>query len=155
MSMIEGTQHHSTETTVLSADEWVALLTEESVRLHSLGIRSGVISIDFSATTDPGLFRDRAVRLLRRGLRSTDRIGLTSEGSLAILHAPLPSLPELDRMSRQIDVHLDGAGMPASIGFAHRRTGEDLLDTFARADAQADRASFRREHPSGEGLRLS
>ena len=83
MSMIEGTHHQSTETTVLAADEWVVLLTEESVRLHSLGIRSGVISIDFSSASDPGLFRDRAVRLLRRGLRSTDRIGLTSEGSLA------------------------------------------------------------------------
>ncbi len=155
MSMIEGTQHQSTGATVLAADAWADLLTEESVRLHSLGIRSGLISIDFSSASDAALWRDRAVRLLRRALRPTDRIGITSETSIAVLQAPLQTLTELERTARNVDVHLQGAGLTAAIGYAHRRTGEQLLDTFARADAQADRAAFRREHASGNGLLLS
>lgn len=155
MSMIEGTQQQAGETNVLTAADWAFLLTEESERLHLLGIRSGVISIDFAEAADAGMWRDRAVRLLRRSLRPTDRIGLTSETSLAVLQAPLQTLPELDRTARQIDLHLHGAGLAAAIGFAHRRAGEDLLDTFARADAQADRVSFRQQHVAGDGILLS
>ncbi len=155
MSMIEGTQHQSTETSVLAADAWANLLAEESMRLHSLGIRSGLISIDFSSASDAALWRDRAVRLLRRALRPTDRIGITSDTSIAVLQAPLQTLTELERTARQVDVHLQGAGLTAAIGYAHRRTGEQLLDTFARADAQADRAAFRREVASGDGILLS
>lgn len=142
MSILEPTNSQTTDTSVVDANRWAPLLQNEEIRLQKLGIRSGLISIDFSDSPAP-ITRDRAVRLLRRMLRPTDWIGITSETSVAVLQAPLQSLSELDGCVRSIDDKLAAAGLAASIGFAHRREDESLLDTWARADAQADRATFR------------
>jgi hypothetical protein len=136
---------------------WQHFLEEENRIVAETGLRVGIISIDLAGPENEPerdqLLRDRAVRLLRRRLAGTDRIAVTSLSSLAILRAPLESLPSLERQARDLALQLYGAGLQAAIGFAHRRAGEDLMNTWARADAQADRALFRREHPD-RGLSL-
>ena len=134
----------------LDRRQWQAFLGEENKIVANTGIRVGIISIDLAGPHDDpdrdALLRDRAVRLLSRRLTRTDRIAITSNSSLAILRAPLDSVPSVERQARNLSLELYGAGLDAAVGFAHRRIGEDLMDTWARADAQADRALYRLEH---------
>ena len=141
------------QTAALDRAAWRAFLDQENRIVAETGARVGIISVDLAGPHDDPerdqLLRDRAVRLLRRLLGRTDRIATTSSSSLAILRAPLESLPGLERQARDLALQLYGAGLDAAVGFAHRRAGEDLMDTWARADAQADRALYRLEHPDG------
>ena len=136
----------------LGRQQWQAFLREENRIVAETGIRVGIISIDLAGPhDDPArdeLLRDRAVRLLRRRMARTDRIAITSNSSLAILRAPLESVPSVERQARNLALELYGAGLDAAVGFAHRRAGEDLMDTWARADAHADRALHRLERSS-------
>ncbi len=147
----------STPTAALDRSSWKSLLEAENKIVTETGLRVGIISIDLAGPHDDPerdqLLRDRAVRLLRVRLARTDRIAITSASSLAILRAPLSSLPSLERQARDLALQLYGAGLAAAVGFAHHRSGEDLMDTWARADAQADRALHRRERPD-RGLSL-
>ncbi len=140
----------------LDAAAWREFLDEENRIVAETGLRVGIISIDLAGPHDDEerdrLLRDRAARLLRHQLARTDRVAITSTSSLAVLRAPLDSLPSLERQARDLALKLYGAGLEATVGFAHRRTDEDLMDTWARADAQADRALFRLENPDPTDL---
>ncbi len=141
----------------LHQSSWPQFLDEESERLDALGVRAGVISVTLGNPDDDAelhrTYRDRSLRLLIHIVAPSGRLAPTSERSVAVLEAPLGSLPELERHAHAVATSLSVAGIPAAVGFAHRRVDEHLLDTWARADAEADRAAFRIHHPQG-GLHL-
>ena len=136
---------------------WTEYLESETARMDTLGLRSGLISVTLGdPDVDAGQYsvaRDRALRLLIHTISPTSRLAPTSARSIAVLEAPLTSLHDLERHARSISTRLAVAGLTAAVGYAHRRSDEPLLDTWARSDAEADRAAFRLHHPEG-GLRL-
>lgn len=136
---------------------WPSFLDTETARLDEIGLRAGVISIALDGSgqdlRDRLQGRDRALRLLSHSISPSSRFAATSDRSIAVLHAPLISLPDLERQAQRLVARLSVAGIAAAVGFAHRRIGEHLLDTWARADAEADRAEFRQQNPDG-GLHL-
>lgn len=87
--------------------------------------------------------------LLERLMADTDRIEQTSSSSFSVLLTPQPNLHTTVAQVRSIAEAIDAAGIETSTGFAHRRPGESLLDTWARAEAQLDRAAYRAEHHDG------
>lgn len=154
------TRHEAAETSSdrrLQQSWWPSFLDTESARLDEIGLRAGVISIALDGSgqelRDRLQGRDRALRLLGHSISPSSRFASTSDRSIAVLHAPLIALPDLERQAQRLVTRLSVAGIRAAVGFAHRRVGEHLLDTWARADAEADRAEFRQQHPDG-GLHL-
>lgn len=133
--------------------EWQHFLSEESLLLDMTGTRAGVVSA--VAVSDENVERDlsRALRLIRHSVPGSDRLCQTSTSSMAILCSPLASLHALERRARAHAVQLEIAGLVLAIGYAHRRADEDLFDTWARADAEADRVRFRMQNPGG-GLHI-
>jgi len=148
---VETSKHDLTSPSrgALDRADWKKFLEDENRIVADTGVRVGIISVDLAGAHDnperDAVLRDRAVRLLSRRIARTDRLAVTSNSSLAILRAPLDSVPSVERQARDLALQLFGAGLDAAVGFAHRRTGEDLMDTWARADAQADRALYRLE----------
>ncbi|MGI9607111.1 MAG: hypothetical protein ACR2P0_13320 [Acidimicrobiales bacterium] len=158
--MPEHEQQHTPTADIaisIERDQWVAFLQEESDRLDQLGVRAGLVTVtvcdDDIPDADADVQATRAIRLLQHSISSTSRSTRTSRRSLSILVAPLPNLAALDRTAQLLSSRLSVAGFDATVGFAHRRVDEALIDTWARADAEADRARFRLRNPGG-GLRL-
>lgn len=156
------TDRSPTNPTTRSLVSWSRFLDQEAQRLADLGLRAGVLTIDVqpesrrdasAPATSAEVARVRTVQLLRSILGRTDRFAVTSESKIAVLHAPVESLADLNDRAWAIARDLHRAGVDAAIGFAHRRQDEPLLDTWARADAEADRIHFRRNR-SGGGLSI-
>jgi hypothetical protein len=137
---------------------WFTSLVHQTTQLDNVGVRAAVLSLRLqprSGESDAEKER-RAVHvrnLLGRLLRPTDRMGQTSPTTFAVLLTPLQTIVEAASHIHAISDSLQDAGLLVSAGFAHRRDGESLLDTWARAEAQADRAAFRSH--IAEGLHLS
>ena len=137
---------------------WFTSLVHETTHLDNVGVRAAVLSLRLqqgSREADAEIER-RSVQLrnlLGRLLRPTDRMGQTSPTAFAVLLTPLQTIVEAASHIHAISDSLRDAGLLVSAGFAHRRDGESLLDTWARAEAQADRAAFRAH--IADGLQLS
>lgn len=130
------------------AQQWASFLGEEQRRFDEAGVRSGVVSVRIHAD-DPVTEMRRVVRLLTVVLPQTDRFAVTSSTDVSIIHSPVHSWPEFLTWARRIDSLLAESNIDAIVGFAHRRSDEDLVDTWARADAELDRAAFRSQQSPG------
>lgn len=136
---------------------WFTSLVRETAHLDNTGVRAAVLSLRLQQVP-----RDTAADIERRALqlqnllgrllRPTDQMGQTSPTTFAVLLAPLQTIVEAASHIHAISDSLHNAGLLVSAGFAHRRDGESLLDTWARAEAQADRAAFRSQIAEGLGL---
>lgn len=127
---------------------WHDALVEETGALDQAGVQAALLSIRLQDATDARSI-GQLKTLLGRVLSPTDRCEQTSDISFSVLLAPQLDLSETVTEVRDIAEALDRAGIHASTGFAHRRIGESLLDTWARAEAQLDRAAYRLEHQNG------
>lgn len=153
-------RHHLDAASIdeLAEPAWFTSLIHETTKLDHVGVRAAVLSLRLqhgAEELDADVER-RAIQLrnlLGRLLRPTDQMGQTSPTTFAVLLAPLQTIVEAASHIHAISDSLQDAGLLVSAGFAHRRDGESLLDTWARAEAQADRAAFRSH--IAEGLHLS
>lgn len=126
---------------------WFDALVTETSALDQAGVHAALLSIRLRDANERRLGQLKT--LLGRLLSSTDRFQQTSDSSFSVLLAPQDDLYETVNEVRDIAEALDRSGILASTGFAHRRAGESLLDTWARAEAQLDRAAYRLEHQNG------
>lgn len=133
-----------------TAAEWFETLVAETASLDQAGVHAALLSIRLN-DGDTRTFR-QLTTLLGRLLSPTDRFERTSQHSVSVLLAPQDNLSETVHTARDIAQTLSRSGLDASVGFAHRRSGEPLLDTWARAEAQLDRAAYRLEHQDGLAL---
>lgn len=131
---------------------WFTALVRETAELDRTGVGAAVLSLRLTAEGETSRNATQVRHLLRRLLRPTDRVGQLSPTVFSVLLAPLDSIADTASQIHALTTALSDAGLTASAGFAHRRDSESLLDTWARADAQSDRAAYRAEHH--EGLRL-
>ncbi len=140
---------HTTQTASLSG-LWRDLLTRETVAVESAGIQAAIVSIRLTGAADE-LENDarRAESLLRRRLHRTDQVGATSSDSLSILISPTRDLTNTIEKVRSLAATLARHRIPVLTAFAHRRPGEHLLNTWARAEGEIDRSTFRNEHKHG------
>ncbi len=150
---LEKIERTGTSSVLVPLDAWRSFLAEETMLLDMTGTRAGVISAVMVDEESPARDLSRSIRLIRHSIPSSDRLTATSATSLSLLCSPLNSLPALERRARRHAVQLEMAGLVVAVGFAHRRVDEDLVDTWARADAEADRVRFRMQNPGG-GLRI-
>lgn len=146
---IEPQEIDDIEVTGVGEPEWFTALVDETTDLERLGIGAAVLSLRLHADGDVERCSTHMVHLLRRLLRPTDRMGRCSTTTFSVLLAPLNTITETASHIHSLTTALDNAGLTVSAGFAHRRAGESLLDTWARAEAQADRAAYRLEHREG------
>lgn len=128
---------------------WFDALVNETVQIEQLGVHAAMLSIRLRSSDDLLRTAARARTLFGLILRPTDRVGQTTPISFSILLAPQRDLAETVRLSNEISDALQGANIISSTGFAQRRPQESLLDTWARAEAQLDRAEYRIENPLG------
>jgi hypothetical protein len=131
---------------------WFTSLVHETTQLDRTGVHAAMLSL---RVKDDGQIERRASQvkhLLGRLLRPTDQLGQTSPTSFSLLLAPLQSIADTTSHVHMLTEALKSAGLSVWAGYAQRRSGESLLDTWARAEAQADRAAFRSTHSGG--LRL-
>jgi len=131
---------HVHETTTQAT--WFDYLVAETPRLDETGVLAALVSVRLAVSDHE---QTQMATLLRRTLASTDAFHLVAQGYVSILLAPVASV--LDTRDRVEDIQsmLRNFGQYISMGYAIRRPDESLLDTCARADAQADRAAFRLE----------
>lgn len=148
MSVHEHNSSPATSTTNTTPVAWFDALVRETAAVDETGVHAALVSIGLREDAT-----DRAVGQLRtllgRMLAPTDRFEQTSEGSFSVLLAPQVDLYETVSEVRDIAEALERSGLKASTGFAQRRVGESLVDTWARAEAQLDRAAYRVEHQNG------
>lgn len=133
--------------------EWYKTLLHETVELDHTGVSAAVLSLRLRGSKDRDRRAKQLQNLLRRLLRPTDRVGKPSSGAFSILLVPLQSIADTSAQVHALTNALDNAGLDVAAGFALRRTTESLVDTWARAEAEADRAAFRATN--GGGLVLS
>lgn len=133
--------------TVSSA--WFDALVSETTRLEQLGVQAAMLSVRLHDQHDPARAATQARTLFGLILRPTDRLEQTTPVSFSILLAPQANLTETLGQVNTISNALSNANIDASTGFAQRRHSESLLDTWARAEAQLDRATYRAEHRDG------
>lgn len=131
---------------------WFTALVRETAELDRIGVGAAVLSLRLQADGDLERRTTHMLNLLRRLLRPTDQVGQSSSTAFSVLLAPLNSIAETASQVHSLTASLSNAGLTVSAGFAHRREGESLLDTWARAEAQSDRAAYRAENR--EGLHL-
>ena len=132
---------------------WFTSLVSDTAELDRTGVNAAVLSIRLQDGGDSLTRRSIHVEnLLRRVVRPTDRVGQMSPTSFSLLLTPLQSIADATSHVHAITKALRAADLTVSAGYAQRRAGESLVDTWARAEAQADRAAFRAVH--SEGLNL-
>lgn len=150
MSNTPQTRQTGENTALASAPSaWFDALVGETTQLEQLGVHAAMLSIRLRSTNDPARAAAQARTLFGLILRPTDRVDQTTPISFSILLAPQEDLAATVRRSNEISAALENANIVASTGFAQRRPQESLLDTWARAEAELDRAVYRMEHPSG------
>jgi hypothetical protein len=126
---------------------WFDALVNETTTMEHLGVHAAMFSVRlFDSDTRSAA---QARTLFGLILRPTDHVEQTSPTSFSLLLAPQKDLAETVVRARAIADAFDDANILASTGFAQRRQGESLLDTWARAEAQLDRAAYRTEHHDG------
>lgn len=69
-----------------------------------------------------------------------------------MLLTPASELTNTVNVVRSFSATLHAHRISAVTAFAFRRPGENLIDTWARAEAELDRASYRAEHGGGISL---
>lgn len=145
--------HASLDTTTL-VSAWRDLLVQETTEIDQAGVNAAVVAFRLvetgeSPSSDPGA---RIGRLVGRRVRSTDRLGATSASSFAMLLSPANALTETVDVVHSYSKVLADHRIPALTAFAFRRPAESLVDTWARAEAELDRAQYRSTHASGINL---
>lgn len=140
------------ETDSAQKPAWFTALVAETATLDQTGVNAAVLSLRLAGGENVDRQATQVTNLLRRMVRSTDRIGQTSSTSFSLLLAPLRSIADTTAQVHVITNALRDANISASAGYAQRRPAESLLDTWARAEAQADRAAFRAVHAKGLSL---
>lgn len=128
---------------------WFDALVSETTKLEQLGVHAAMLSVRLRPSDDTTRAAAQARTLFGLILRPTDRLDQTTPISFSVLLAPQQDLAETIHLSNQIAEALAKANIDASTGFAQRRPQESLLDTWARAEAELDRAAYRVEHPNG------
>ncbi len=132
-----------------SASRWLDTLISDSSAFDDAGVQAAMLSVRVRNDMVSKRTMDQLRTLLSRLLSPTDRLETISDSSISILLAPQPDLQTTVAQVRSIADAVQRSGIHASTGFAHRRVGESLLDTWARAEAQLDRAVYRIEHRDG------
>jgi len=127
----------------VSSNGWVDLLTGESPRLDETGTLAGVASIRLLRSDRRST--QQAHTLLRRSIGRLDSAHVLDEGQLCVFLAPIDGLTDLSVRVHELYDLLSKANLEATVGFAMRRQLEELLDTWARAEAELDRLTFRAE----------
>ncbi len=146
-------EHSSSDTDIMQSTttSWLSALDAETATIDKAGVHAALLSIRLHEKHS-----DRTLRqmhnLLGHLLSPTDRFEQTSDDSFTVLLAPQEDLFETVTEVREIAEALERTGLHASTGFAQRRAGEPLVDTWARAEAQLDRAAYRLEHQNGLSL---
>jgi hypothetical protein len=133
----------------IASPQWFDGLVTETTVIENAGVHAAMLSVRLYTTKTPQRVASQGHTLFGRILRPTDRVEQTSPTTFSILLAPEPDLVGTVVHARAIAEALHAAGLRASTGFAQRRSGESLLDTWARAEAQLDRAVYRSEHRRG------
>lgn len=128
---------------------WFDELVSETAKLEQLGVHAAMLAVRLRVPHDTVRAAAQARTLFGLILRPTDRVDQTTPVSFSILLAPQSDLAETVRLSHRIANALTKANIEAATGFAQRRPQESLLDTWARAEAELDRAAYRVEHPNG------
>lgn len=140
----------STATSSSLAHNWGEALGYETAEVERAGVNAAMISVLLTATSeDLAIDSRRATSLLTRRLRSTDRLAATSADQLSILVTPTNSLTQTMELMNTINAALFDHRIPAVTSFAHRRPNENLVDTWARAQAELDRVMYRARHSEG------
>ena len=132
-------------------NDWGETLTYETAEIERAGVNAAVITVRLTAINADELAVDvrRAASLLKRRLRPTDRLGGATSDQLSILVTPTNELIETVDRVRRIDDVLFEHRVPAITAFAHRRPEENLVDTWARSQAELDRCLYRVLHGDG------
>lgn len=132
-------------------DSWRDLLVQETHEIELAGVNAAVVSVRLIAADGSLLTQaaSRAEHLLNTLLRPTDRIGHPEPNSFVVLLSPTNELTETVERVRLYGKSLSQHKIQALTAFAHRRTGEALVNTWARAEAELDRAHYRSLHEDG------
>ncbi len=135
-------------------DTWRDLLVHETNEIELAGVNAAVISMRLVQTNVTLLSKDalRTNDLLTGLLRPTDRIGHPELRSFVVLLSPTNELTQTIERVRLYGQTLSDNGVSALTAFAHRRVNEALVNTWARAEAELDRAHYRSIHE--DGIRL-
>lgn len=129
--------------------EWFKTLIAETVAVDAAGVHAALLSVRIHESVASERTMKQLRTLLGRILSPTDRVEQTAPDSMSVLLAPQKDLRQTVSEVREIADALHRAGLRSSTGFAQRRVSESLLDTWARAEAQLDRASYRVESSNG------
>lgn len=135
---------HTTETQHgRDTNGWFDLLAAETERLEMTGLLGAVVSVFVNGD-------ERSLRqtenLLGRYLTSPSEVSVIDDTSLSVLLVPVFNLSTLNSQVREMSEMLRSAVPSVSVSYALRRPNESLVDTWARADAELDRATFRSVH---------
>lgn len=128
---------------------WFTTLVRETVELDHTGVSAAVLSLRLRGGTDRERRAQQLQNLLQRLLRKTDHLGEPASGSFSVLLAPLESIADTSAQVHALTNAVDHAGLDVAAGFALRRSTESLIDTWARAEAEADRAAYRAANEGG------
>jgi hypothetical protein len=112
-------------------DAWKQFLRAEDNRLAEVRVAAALVTVGLVRPADLG----RAIPVLERTLRPTDRIGMLCEDELSVLLAPLAGIHEAQHLVQVVASALDAAGVDVHVGWAMRQSGHGLFHALARADA--------------------
>ena len=129
--------------------EWFDTLVAEAAHLDQLGVKSAMVSMHLLANGDPRRAASQARTLFGLTLRPTDRVEQTSSLSFSLLLSPQENLVETVMLTNSIAAKFRKADIRVLSGYAHRRPGESLVTTWARAEAELDCLLYRRERAKG------
>ncbi len=146
--IMERTRTHNVANLVA---DWRELLLTETDELDRAGVHAAIVAIRIEGDNVAAATRStqRAASLLARRIRPTDRLGTPDSSSLAVLLSPSIELTQTIEQVRGLSLAMSNHQIQAVTAFAHRRPNEVLLETWARAEAEVDRAIFRRLHGAG------
>lgn len=148
-----STEHHDVAAEIsitgIGEPQWFSELVGGTAHIDSTGVSAAVLSIRLRDDVDLDRRSVQAMNLLRRMIRPTDRLGHPAPAAFSVLLVPLESLADTAAHVNSLAQGFENAGIAVSVGFAHRRPTESLLDTWARAEAEVDRATFRVETSGG------
>lgn len=130
-------RHHT------SHESWLNTLISEGPRLDETGTKAAL----FALRVDKANEREavQLFNLLRAATNRTDQIRQIGDRRYAVLLSPVEDIATVARRAQALQDKARGHNLPATIGFAIRRSHESLLDTWARAEAELDRVQFRNE----------